>query len=43
MFWLGQYDNPDIPEGMDCYLQGWEGQGLHFCTDLQAVLQLQPS
>lgn len=25
MFWFGQYDNPDVPEGMDCYLQGWEG------------------
>lgn len=25
VFWLGQYHNPDVPEGVDCYLQGWEG------------------
>lgn len=25
VFWLGQYNNPDVPEGMDCYLQGRQG------------------
>lgn len=25
VFWLGQDNDPDVPEGMDGYLQEWEG------------------
>lgn len=25
MFWLGQDNDPDVPEGMDGYLHEWEG------------------
>lgn len=34
VLWLGQDNDPDVPEGMDGYLQEWEGKRLYFCKYL---------